>query len=787
MNQKLTRLPLHVAWVNETATHAGGAERYIYEAAQLLAERGVRSTLFYEVDGGMHPNFTDVFEAAFPLVEPRRQLEALNPDAVYVHRLGDESFFPDIVGVAPTTRFFHDHALFCPRTHKYTTLGHKTCTRPVGASCYPCLGVVNRSSGPLGVRLRTVREVKREQAAHATCAALVVGSDYMKDHVVANGLDADSVHVIPPFVKPLESPPVVEREPGLLVFAGTLVRGKGLDVLLEALADVATANRLVIIGGGHQEGWFRELAAKFGVADRVTFAGKVPKDEVHEWFARAAVVVVPSRSPETFCLVGAEALLHETPVVASAVGGMSEWLEPHQTGLDFPSGDPKQLAEALDSMLRDRDAARRMGQKGRQLVEKRFSAKQHTDELLALFEQQRHANRVRYTARGGAAAEQRISDALSAAADTLTRVLPMHQVRSVVLLGGYGRGEGGVVTIDGEERPHNNFDLLLIARNGAAPDSLKELATDALKSVEDAFEIDIDVGAIGERALRRSPCMVMWYDMRFGHRTLLGDRSFVPGLKQFSLEDVLPWDIRNLMVNRGTLLLINQLLIARGNLDADDRRAIVKHMMKALIGYGDALLYARGAYDWSYEEKGRRMRARHDVAPAFQSLYDEAIEFRFRPDYAAYASRDLEAWHETVLPAVADVHLECERQRLNSPNLTWSQYAETAFRDDLVGRDVGIRSARKVKELVKSARARKDVPSGLSPLATVGYHAAGVQGRLPILFPIIEYGSMVDDATRAQAATALDAKSGNPLDLKRAYLREWMRHGDPNSRWGELL
>lgn len=788
MNQQLTRPALHIAWVNETATLAGGAERYIHETAKLLAERGVRSTMLYEVSGGTHPSFTGTFEAAFPLVDPRRQLEAIDPDAVYIHRLGDEALLPELLGVAPTTRFFHDHALFCPRTYKYTTLRHRTCDRAVGAVCYPCLGVVNRSANRAGFRLRTVGSVKRQQSVHDQCDALVVGSDYMRDHVVANGLNPDAVHVIRPFVQAPRSVATQAREPGLLVFAGTLVRGKGLDVLLEALPDVSLASELVVIGSGDQEPWFRELAESFGVADRVTFTGKLPKQEVHEWFARAACVVVPSRTPETFCLVGAEALLHETPVVASEIGGMVEWLKPNETGIGCPSGDPAQLAVALEELLSDRDAAAQMGRNGKKLVEARFSPKQHTDELLALFESQRqrrnHGQRtdVRYTARGGVAAERRITEALEAATAALERALPQDAMRSVVLLGGYGRGEGGVITVAGEERPHNNFDLLVITRGSTPPESLSKLATTALTSVEATFDIDIDVGAIAEKSLRRAPCMVMWYDMRFGHRTLLGDRDFVPSLEQMSLERVLPWDVRNLMVNRGTLLLINQLLIARGNLTESDSRAVVKHMMKAIIGYGDALLFSRGAYHWSYEEKGRRMRARTDIAPAFQTLYDEAIEFRFRPDYAAYASRDLDAWHEDVLPHVATAHLECEQQRLNTASLSWASYANVAFPDDLLHRDTGLRAVKKAREFVRT----KSVPRGLSAPAYVGYRAAGAAGRLPILFPLVMYGDVSDDALDL-ARVALGAYGNDPFEVKRAYLREWMRHGDPNSRWGELL
>ena len=68
----------------------------------------------------------------------------------------------------------------------------------------------------------------------------------------------------------------------------------------------------------------------------------------------------------------------------------------------------------------------------------------------------------RFTARGGPEVEARIRGAVSEAADVMRAVLRPEEYRAVVLLGGYGRGEGGVELRDGEERPHNNLDFLVI-------------------------------------------------------------------------------------------------------------------------------------------------------------------------------------------------------------------------------------------------------------------------------------------------------------------------------------
>lgn len=378
---------MHVVWIHEKADLVGGAERYVYETAGLLADRGVRSTLLYGVDGWTEPAFTGRFDAAFPWVDGERQLDALAPDVVYVHQCADPVAIIDTVarvGV-PALRFLHDHALFCPRDHKYTTLGHRTCTRTVGLGCYPCLGFLNRAEGPLPIRIRTPGAVLAEQRRHMELTGVVVGSRYMHDHATAHGFPASHVHVNPLYVRPPESSGEATRRDGELLFVGALLRGKGIDILLEAMRILPERVTLRLAGDGHQRAMFERMARELGVAHRTEFLGRLGTEDLVRAYAEAACVVIPSRQPETFAFAGPEALVHGTPVVASDIGGVREWLEPDVTGLAVPSCDPQALAAAVRRLLDAPDLARRLGEAGRRRVLEEMTPEQHVERLLALF------------------------------------------------------------------------------------------------------------------------------------------------------------------------------------------------------------------------------------------------------------------------------------------------------------------------------------------------------------------------------------------------------------------
>jgi glycosyltransferase involved in cell wall biosynthesis len=373
---------MHVAWITESAHPVGGAERYVLDTATLLRARGFRSSLLYGVPGWTDPAFTRAFDRAHPMVDVPRQVQALAPDLLFVHVLKGPRVLRQLVdsGV-PCVRFFHDHHLFCLRDHKYTTIRQRTCTRTVGAACYPCLGFVNRSAAWPGVRLRTVSGVLAEQREHARLAGYVVASRYMADHVAAHGFDRSRIHVIPLGVPGPAPRPAVARERGLLLAPGALVRGKGIDVLLDALRSVAEPWRLVLAGTGRQEHELRQRSLRHGLLTRVTFAGKVSRPELEELYARAHAVVLPSRTPETFGLVGPEAMSFATPVIATRVGGVGEWLEDGVTGLAVPPTDAEALAAAVSRILSDEALARRLGETGFDRWRDRFQPGRHADAL----------------------------------------------------------------------------------------------------------------------------------------------------------------------------------------------------------------------------------------------------------------------------------------------------------------------------------------------------------------------------------------------------------------------
>jgi glycosyltransferase involved in cell wall biosynthesis len=154
----------------------------------------------------------------------------------------------------------------------------------------------------------------------------------------------------------------------LLVTAARLHPQKDLPMLLEAVARLrhdVPGIRLLVVGEGPEGAAARKLSDSLGLADVVTFAGRVPSaaDEL----AAADVVVISSRW-ESGPLVLFEAMQLGRPVVTTAVGAAPDVVDDGTTGRLVPVGDAAAFAAAVADVLADPAAAATMGEAGRRAM-----------------------------------------------------------------------------------------------------------------------------------------------------------------------------------------------------------------------------------------------------------------------------------------------------------------------------------------------------------------------------------------------------------------------------------
>ena len=151
-----------------------------------------------------------------------------------------------------------------------------------------------------------------------------------------------------------------------IIFVGRLIPYKGLDVLQRALVLLPQAH-VVIVGTGPLADTLTQSAQARGVADRFHLVGEVDEATKKALVLGSDVFALPSISvAEAFGIVQVEAQMCGKPVVASNLpSGVSDVTVDGVTGLLFPPGDERALAQALGTILADPVMAQRMGEAGR--------------------------------------------------------------------------------------------------------------------------------------------------------------------------------------------------------------------------------------------------------------------------------------------------------------------------------------------------------------------------------------------------------------------------------------
>jgi len=243
---------------------------------------------------------------------------------------------------------------------------------------YHALGVVKRRHQ--GARDTSPPErIGVERLIGRRCARIAATCTDEVFELTRMGVRRSDISVVPCGVDPDRFQPVARTRHNRVVSVGRLVPRKGFETLITAMRGLPDAE-LVIAGGPPrqklpEDAEARRLMAqaeRLGVADRVRLIGQVSRTEMPALLGSAAVVAcVPWYEP--FGIVPLEAMACAVPVVASAVGGLTDTVIDGVTGTLVPPRDSRATAQALQHLLGDRSTRAAYGVAGCDRVHARYT------------------------------------------------------------------------------------------------------------------------------------------------------------------------------------------------------------------------------------------------------------------------------------------------------------------------------------------------------------------------------------------------------------------------------
>jgi glycosyltransferase involved in cell wall biosynthesis len=386
---------LKIVLVHNTYRQAGGEDVVFHSEKQLLERAGhtvipyVRSNL--ELNDTSLLDRIGIAERMIWSQEARQSLAAVldaeRPDIVHVHNtfmvISPSIYSACSARGIPVIQTLHNFRLLCP-AHSFFRDG-VVCEECMDHSLFRsvlhgCYRNSRKATCAVALMLAAHRALGTWQAS---ITRYVVLTHFAKEKFVAGGFPSDKLVVKPNFMDPDPGERVGPGE--YAVFIGRLVENKGLRVLLNAWKKLPTQYPLQIVGDGPDRLALEAQARELQLSG-VTFRGQLARATAIETVKGARCMITPSVN-ESFPMSIVESFACGTPVICSRLGGITEIVDDHLTGLHTNPGDAEDLATTLQWAWNHPSELAEMGRAARRKYETDYTANKNYPLLMAIYHQ----------------------------------------------------------------------------------------------------------------------------------------------------------------------------------------------------------------------------------------------------------------------------------------------------------------------------------------------------------------------------------------------------------------
>ena len=323
--------------------------------------------------------------------EARRKVEALieetRPDLAHIHGFIHEtstSILPALKAAGlPVVQTLHDYKIACPNTTFVSN--DRICEACKGGRFYN-MTRYRCKRGSLSASLLATAEMYFHEIFRLyepNIDLFISPSQFLADKMAEHGVRKPIIP-IPNFINPDSFTAVYEPQ-NHFVFAGRLVRVKGILTLLEAMRHIKGDAVLNIAGAGELEPDMRQFVETHHLTN-VRFLGHLATDELASLVRSALFTVSPSEWYENYSMTVIESLACGTPVIGANIGGIPEQVRDGWNGHLFEPGNAVELAARMQNLLDHRELAMEMGRNGRAQVEALNGPETHYEQTMRVYE-----------------------------------------------------------------------------------------------------------------------------------------------------------------------------------------------------------------------------------------------------------------------------------------------------------------------------------------------------------------------------------------------------------------
>ena len=289
-----------------------------------------------------------------------------------------------------------------------------------------------------------------------------------------------------------------------------------------------------------------------------------------------------------------------------------------------------------------------------------------------------------YSNRGSRELDARIDADMAVISARVSQSRFVRRFRGIVLMGGYGRGEGTPFLRDGREEPFNDYDLIVVSDN-VMPWTARRIRHDLARMERELTQtcgLPVDLCLYTAERVAEAEFSLLNYELKYGHRVIWGDPAVLDPMPAFRHDRIPLSEGTRLLMNRGALLLdVRDRLRREPHPGASERLWLIKYLFKAFLAFGDCALLMTGEYDLYYHRKVEKIArlAGHPSLPDADYMidgYQRAVAYKQWADPTRLADIDTAAELAHCLEYFPHFFRWYEAQRLKAPVDETTEYAQ---------------------------------------------------------------------------------------------------------------
>jgi hypothetical protein len=291
----------------------------------------------------------------------------------------------------------------------------------------------------------------------------------------------------------------------------------------------------------------------------------------------------------------------------------------------------------------------------------------------------------RFTLDGDDALERQLAQTCARVLSGIRGLIPAEKLEAVLLGGGYGRGEGGVLRGPGGDRPYNDLEFsVAIAGNRHANEFRFARRLEVLGHIlTHLADVEVEFKITSHAELIARPVSMFSYDLVVGHRVLWSQPHLLglPGCQHHRGAESIPVvEATRLLMNRCSGLLFARVELEHEPFTPAAADFVRRNIAKVQLACGDAVLTAFGRYHWSCLERRHRLEqlAASEPWPWLDAVvrhHATGVEFKLHPTLDESPHAELAALHAEVTALALQCWLCLEARRLGRAFPTAAAYA----------------------------------------------------------------------------------------------------------------